>query len=61
MSPSWTNSKALSALGNARLTLPVYKRLAVTIGAIDTFLNDPPPAFKRNSFQATAGLTYSLK
>jgi hypothetical protein len=43
------------------LTLPVYKRLAVTIGAIDTFLNDPPPAFKRNSFQATAGLTYSLR
>jgi hypothetical protein len=61
VSPSWTNSKALSALGNARLTLPVYKRLAVTIGAIDTFLNDPPPAFKRNSFQATAGLTYSLR
>ena len=41
VSPSWTNSKALSALGNARLTLPVYKRLAVTIGAIDTFLNRP--------------------
>ena len=61
MSPSWTNSKALSALGNARLTLPVCKRLAVTIGAIDTFLNDPPPGFKKNSFQFTAGLTYALK
>ncbi|MGD1071340.1 MAG: DUF481 domain-containing protein [Bryobacteraceae bacterium] len=61
VSPTWSNSKALSALGNARLTLPVYKRLAVTIGVIDTFLNDPPPAFKRNSLQATAGLTYSLR
>jgi hypothetical protein len=61
VSPSWSNSKALSALGNARLTLPVYKRLSFTVGAIDTFLNDPPPAFKRNSFQATAGLTYGLR
>jgi hypothetical protein len=61
VSPSWSNSKALSALGNARLTLPVYKRLSFTVGAIDTFLNDPPPGFKRNSFQATAGLTYGLR
>jgi len=61
VSPSWSNSKALSALGNARLTLPVYKRLSFTVGAIDTFLNDLPPGFKRNSFQATAGLTYGLR
>jgi hypothetical protein len=28
---------------------------------IDTFLNDPPPTFKKNSFQLTTGLTYAIK
>jgi hypothetical protein len=35
--------------------------LSVALAALDTFLNDPPPPFKKNSFQFTAGLTYALK
>ncbi len=61
VSPSWTNSRALSALGNATLALPVYKQLTFTLGVIENYLNDPPPGFKKNSFQSTAGLTYVLK
>lgn len=61
VSPAWTNSKALSAYGNAGLAIPVYKRLTFTMGAIDNFLNDPPGGFKRNSFQFTTGLTYVLQ
>jgi hypothetical protein len=58
--PAWNDTKAYSANGSAALTMPVYKRLSFTVGAIDTFLNDPPPGFKKNSFQLTTGVTYAL-
>lgn len=59
--PAWNNSSAYSAAGTASLTLPVHKRLSVSLASLDTFLNDPPAGFKKNSFQFTAGLTYALK
>lgn len=61
ITPAWTNTNAYSALGNLTLTMPVYKRLNITFGTVDTFLNDPPPGFKKNSFQLTTGLTYTLQ
>lgn len=61
VTPAWNNVNACSANGNASLAIPVYKRLNFTIGVIDTFLNDPPPGFKKNSFQLTTGLMYALK
>jgi hypothetical protein len=61
VSPSWNNTDALSAIGNALLTVPVYKRLNFSLGTIDNYLHDPPPGFKKNSFQATMGLTYALR
>ena len=60
VSPSWTDSRALSALGSAALALPVYKRFSVSTGVTDTFLNDPPPGFKKNSLQFTTAVTYVL-
>lgn len=59
--PAWNNTKAYTATGGAGLTMPVFKRLSVAMSALDTFLNDPPPGFKKNSFQFTTGITYSLK
>ena len=59
--PAWNNTSAYSTNGSASLTLPVHKRLSVSLTSLDTFLNDPPPGFKKNSFQFTAGLTYALK
>jgi hypothetical protein len=59
--PAWNNSDALSATGNALLSLPVYKRMNFSLGASDAYLHDPPVGFKKNSFQATMGLTYSLR
>jgi len=44
-----------------RFTMPVYKRLNLTAGTVDNFLNDPPPGFRKNSFQITTGVTYTLK
>jgi hypothetical protein len=60
VSPAWNNTNALSALANATLAIPVYKRLTFTTGVVDNFLNDPPPGFRKNSFQFTTGLTYVL-
>jgi len=40
--------------------MPVYKRLAVTIGAVDSYFNTPPPNFKRNSFQFLTSITYTI-
>ena len=61
VTPAWNNTNAYSAIGSVGLTLPAYKRLAVSLNATDAYLNDPPPAFKKNSFQFTLGLTYSLR
>jgi hypothetical protein len=61
VTPAWNNTKAYSAVGSAGLTLPVYKRLSVALSSIDTFLNDPPPGFKKNSFQFTTGIAYTLR
>lgn len=58
---AWNNTRAYSAGAAAGLTMPVYKRLSLAINAIDTFLNDPPPGFKKNSFQFTTGVTYTLR
>ena len=61
ITPAWNNLNAYAAAGNANLTVPVYKRLSFTAGVIDTFLNNPPSAFKKNSFQFSTGLTYTLR
>jgi hypothetical protein len=59
--PAWNDTSAYFATGSVGLTLPVYKRLSVALTTLDTFINDPPPGFRKNSFQFTAGLTYALK
>jgi hypothetical protein len=60
ITPAFNNSSAYSAIGNAALTIPFYKRLNLSVGIVDSFLNDPPPGFKKNSFQFTTGVTYTL-
>lgn len=61
VTPSWNDLNAYAATGSAALNVPVYKRLSFTTSILDTFLNNPPPGFKKNSFQFTTGLTYSLR
>lgn len=61
VTPAWNNTSDYSAFASAGLTFPVYKRFGLTLGAVDNFLNDPPPLFKKNSFQFTAGATYIFK
>ena len=61
VTPTWNNLNAWLASANAALTIPVYKRFGFTISALDSYLHNPSPGFRKNSFQATMGLTYSLK
>ncbi len=60
ITPAWNNTSAYSAAFNTVLTLPVYKRLNGSAGFIDSYLNNPPPAFRKNSVQVTLGVTYAL-
>jgi hypothetical protein len=59
--PAWNNTKAYSASGGVGLAMPIFKRLSVALSTLDMFLNDPPAGFKKNSFQFTTGVTYTLK
>ncbi len=59
--PSWNETHDYTMLGTAGLTFPVYRRIGFTIGALDSYINNPPPLFKKNSFQLTVGATYSIK
>jgi hypothetical protein len=52
---------ALSAQIIAGLLFPVYKNLGFTLGSQDNFINNPPFGYKKNTFQFTAGLTYTIK
>src|SRR5262249_7479695 len=52
---------AFSAEIIAGLLFPVYKNFGFTLTTQDDYLNNPPIGFKKNTFQFTAGLTYTLK
>ncbi len=58
LTPAWNNLNAYSGAFSTTLTAPVYKKLNFTVGFIDSYLNNPPPGFKKNSLQFTTGLTY---
>lgn len=55
------NTAASSAAASAMLAMPLYKRLNFTVSSGENFLNDPPPGFRKNSFQFVTGVTYALK
>jgi hypothetical protein len=61
ITPTWNSLDDYSAFASAALTFPVYHRFGLTLGALDNFLNNPPPNFKKNSFQLTVGATYSFQ
>jgi Protein of unknown function, DUF481 len=61
VTPAFNKPSAYSALATAGLTFPVYKRLGFNLSALDDFLNDPAFGSKKNSFQFSAGVTYTLK
>jgi hypothetical protein len=61
VTPTWNNLNDWLASANAALNIPVYKRFAFTISMLESYLHNPSPGFRKNSYQATMGLTYTLK
>ena len=61
ITPAFNQTNAWSAVGTTGLVFPVYKQFSFSVGALDDFLNDPAAGSKKNSFQFTAGVTYTLK
>ncbi len=62
--PAWNNTRAYSVAETDSFTFPAYKNIGFSLGTLDTYLNDVPMTFpptKRNSFQFTAGVTYTIK
>lgn len=62
--PAYNNDRAYSASESDTLAIPFYKSLSFSVGTIDSYLNDPPPAVPptlKNSFQFTFGATYAFK
>lgn len=59
--PAFNVPSAFTAQAIAALAFPVYKQLAFSLTSQDNFLNNPPSGYKKNTFQFTAGLTYTLK
>ena len=62
--PAYNHMHAYSANETNSVTFPAYKNLSFSVGTIDSYLNNPPtsePPTRRNSFQFTMGLSYSIK
>ena len=62
--PAYNNLHAYSVTESNLLSLPFYKSLSLSIGTLDSYLNNPPaalPPTQRNSFQFTFGATYVIK
>lgn len=65
--PAYNQPNAYSANETNSLSFPLYKRFQFQIGTLDSYLNNPPgalypaPPNRRNSFQFTTGISYTLK
>ena len=61
ITPAFNQTSAYSVEATAGLLFPVYKRIGFSVATLDDFLNDPAAGSKKNSFQFTAGVTWTLK
>ncbi|WP_433968795.1 DUF481 domain-containing protein [Tunturiibacter gelidiferens] len=58
---SWNNTGIYSAIFEAGLLLPTYKRFSLNLDLQDNYLSNPAFGYKDNSFQFITGVTYTLK
>jgi hypothetical protein len=59
--PAWNDFNAYSAIFQAGLQLPTYKRFGLNLNLLDNYLNNPAIGFKKNSLQFVTGIVYTLK
>lgn len=58
--PAFNDSNAYTANAFANFSIPVHKRLMITIGGLDSYVNEPPAGFKKNSFEFVTQLAYKV-
>lgn len=58
--PSFNDSNAYTANAFANFAIPVHKRLMITVGGLDSYVNEPPSGFKKNSFEFVTQLSYKI-
>jgi len=58
--PAWNYMNAVFGGGTAALTIPMYRHLKLSVNAMESFVNNPPPYFRKNLFQVSVGATYIL-
>jgi Protein of unknown function, DUF481 len=61
ITPTWNDPTKYFLTGGAKLTLPVSKRLSSTLSSEETYLNDAPIGYRKNFFQLSAGLSFSIR
>ena len=59
--PAWNQLHAYQGNGSVGLVAPLFKRFSVSTTAADTYLNNPVPGYRQNSFNFTTSLTYTLR
>jgi hypothetical protein len=59
--PAWNDFSAYSAIFQAGLQLPTYKRFSLNINLLDNYLKNTAIGFKNNSLQFVTGILYTLK
>jgi hypothetical protein len=58
--PAFNDSNAFTANGFANVAIPLYKRINITIGGLDSYVNEPPQSFKKNSFEFVTQIAYKI-
>jgi len=58
--PAWNGASKWGAGGKTVLSVPFTDALSVELTAIDFYLHGAPLGYKRNSFQVSFGLSYTL-
>ena len=59
--PAWNILNAYGANGSVGVVAPLFRRFSVSTSAADSYLNNPVPGYRKNSFNFTTSLTYTLR
>jgi hypothetical protein len=58
--PAWNVPSAYSMNASIILAVPLYKHFNFSTTLADAFLNNPPPGFRKNSFQFITAIGYTF-
>jgi hypothetical protein len=58
--PSFNDTSAYTGNAYANFAIPIKKRISITLGGIESYINEPPVGFKKNSFEFVTQLAYKV-